>query len=1094
MKLIADFHIHSRYSRATSKELVPEEINYWAGIKGLQVVGTGDFTHPAWSAELKEKLEPAEPGLYKLKENFRIKDRMLPANSKPARFVLSSEISCIYKKAGAVRKLHHLILAPSMEAAEAISKKLSRIGNIRSDGRPILGLDSKNLLEIVLESGQGAIMIPAHIWTPWFSLFGSMSGFDAIEECFEELSKEIFSLETGLSSDPAMNWRLSGLDRFSLVSNSDAHSPKNLAREACMFDCDMDFSSMIAALKNPQEGYSGTIEFFPEEGKYHFDGHRKCLVRFSPEETKKNQGVCPVCKKPLTIGVMNRVDELADRNVPQKPENAAGFKSLIPLLELVAEICETGSQSKKAGQEYFRLIEKLGPELDILMDAPVNEIEKRMPFLGEAVRRMREGKVVVEAGYDGEYGVIRAFADDELRRLRKGQAGFFKEPEKAKKPKPEKSERLMQEVAEVSSESTLEGMLFPGISEEPGSVSAGLDTEQQKAVDHQGRALLIKAGPGTGKTRTLTHRIARLVETGEAKPGQVIALTFTNQAGEEMRTRLRSLLGEKAQNIFIGTFHAFAWKLIKESAEDGANLSIIDQDAKAALLKEIAPESSGARLKKISELISRTKMYLMSPEEIRGGNEEARELAEIGKKYQARLSEDNCLDFDDLILKAARILQNQSTIPKAERNYCFVDEFQDLDFAQYQMVKLLVGKAGAVCAIGDPNQAIYGFRGASPEFFIRFQEDFPDSEIITLKKSFRSSDQILDASADLISSAEKVELRSGIAGAKLRIIELASEAAEAEFVVSEIEKLVGGTGFFSFDSSRVKSGAGERARSFSDFAVLFRAGSQAKALVEAFSRSGMPYRLLSESPLQSKFYRTGVWTFSIISGKANALVMRLALKEIFKKTPGLPKSRTDLKKWLKQKNDERASKLLHLLEKANELGAIEICDQVFSLADAEDDEASEKEMVKELVIDLIRRKAGKSGVRSAGQILEILTMAGSQDFYDPNADRVPLLTIHSAKGLEFDVVFVVGCEEGLLPHISAQSGRELEEEKRLFYVALTRAKSMVYLSRAKKRLLYGKTTKPEPSRFLLKIKQDLLDQLKPDPLPVKPKKNQLDLF
>jgi len=1093
MKLIADFHIHSRYSRATSRELRPEEIDYWARIKGLQVVGTGDFTHPAWSAELKEKLEPAEQGLFKLKENFQIKDRLLPANSRPARFVLTSEISCIYKKAGAVRKLHHLILAPGMEAAEAISKKLSRIGNIHSDGRPILGIDSKNLLEIVLESGQGAVMIPAHIWTPWFSLFGSMSGFDAIEECFEELSKEIFALETGLSSDPAMNWRLSALDRFSLVSNSDAHSAKNLAREACMFDCGLDFFSLISALKNPQEGYSGTIEFFPEEGKYHFDGHRKCLIRFSPEETKKNKGICPVCKKPLTIGVMNRVDELADRKEPQKPKSAAGFKSLIPLSELIAEICETGSQSKKVGQEYFRLIEKLGPELDILMDAPINEIEKKLRFLGEAVRRMREGKVIVEAGYDGEYGIIRAFADDELRRLRKGQAGFFAGQEKVKKSKPEKVEELRREVAEVSSEETLEGMLFPGISEAPSSVIAGLEVEQQKAVDYQGRALLIKAGPGTGKTRTLTHRIARLIEKGDAKPEQVIALTFTNQAGEEMRSRLKNLLGEKAENIFIGTFHAFAWKLIKESAEDGANLSIIDQDAKNALLKEIAPDLGSAKLKKISELISRTKMYLMSPEEIRGGNEEAKELAKIGKKYQARLSEDHCLDFDDLILKAVNLLQKPGA-GKAEKKFCFVDEFQDLDFAEYQMVKLLVGETGSVCAIGDPNQAIYGFRGASPEFFARFKEDFPDAEIIALQKSFRSSDQILKASAEILAGGETVELRSGIAGAKLRIIELPTEAAEAEFVVSEIEKLVGGTGFFSFDSSRVKSGAGERAKSFSDFAVLFRASSQAKALVEAFSRSGIPYRLLSESPLRSKFFRTGVWTLNIISGKANALIMRLALKEIFKKTSGFPKAQADLKKWLKQKNDERASILLHLLENAHELSAIEICEKIFSLADADDDEASEKEMVKELVIDLVRRKADQYGIRSPEQMLEILTMAGSQDFYDPHADRVPLLTIHSAKGLEFDVVFVVGCEEGLIPHISSRSAKELEEEKRLFYVALTRAKSMVYLSRAKKRLIYGAMTKPEPSRFLLKIKQELLDQLKSDPLPVKPKKNQLDLF
>jgi DNA helicase II / ATP-dependent DNA helicase PcrA len=408
------------------------------------------------------------------------------------------------------------------------------------------------------------------------------------------------------------------------------------------------------------------------------------------------------------------------------------------------------------------------------------------------------------------------------------------------------------------------------------------------------------------------------------------------------------------------------------------------------------------------------------------------------------------------------------------------------------MVQLLAGKTGTVCAIGDPNQAIYGFRGASPEFFTRFKQDFPGAEEISLKKCFRSSDQILMASNDLL--AEKATLRSGISGNKLRIVESATEAAEAESVVSEIEKLVGGTGFFSFDSSRVQTGAGGRGKSFSDFAVLFRAGSQAAALVEAFGRSGMPYRLVSESPLQSKFFRTGVWAMSIIAGKANALTMNLALKQIFKDDAGLPKKPADLKKWLGQTNEEPAKILGHLLEKAEELNAVEICGQVFSLAAVSEEESTEKETVKDMVIDLVRRKASQYMVRSAEQVLEILTMASAQDFFDPIADRVSLLTIHSAKGLEFDVVFVVGCEEGLLPHIASQSTRELEEEKRLFYVALTRAKNLVYLCRAQKRMIYGKTVKTEPSRFLQRIKKDLLEPMKSAPLPARPRQNQLDLF
>ncbi len=414
----ADLHIHSKYSRATSKQCDLEHLAVWARRKGVSVIATGDFTFPAWLAELREKLVSAEPGLFRLRDDIqREVDRECtgPGQDRPVRFLLEVEISTIYKRGERTRKVHHLLYAPDFEAAEHIAGKLDAIGNIKSDGRPILGLDSRDLLEITLGAGDGAFLIPAHIWTPWFSVLGSKSGFDDIDECYGELAHEIFALETGLSSDPPMNWQVSGLDRFRLVSNSDLHSPAKIGREACVFDTDMDYFSMLAALKTGN-GYKGTIEFYPEEGKYHVDGHRKCDVRLTPRETRELGGRCPVCGKPVTVGVCSRVFELADRQEGESPDNASPFRSFIPLTEIISEIRGVGPASKAVSALYENLLDRIGPELHILGHASIDEIERRSSaVLARAIDRMRRGEVIREAGYDGEYGVIRLFTEDELQ-------------------------------------------------------------------------------------------------------------------------------------------------------------------------------------------------------------------------------------------------------------------------------------------------------------------------------------------------------------------------------------------------------------------------------------------------------------------------------------------------------------------------------------------------------------------------------------------------------------------------------------------------------------------------------------------------------
>ena len=385
-----------------------EHLDSWAKIKGIKVLGTGDFGHPEWLKSLKEKLEPAESGLFKLKKQ-----------DNGTRFMLTNEISCIYSKKGKVRKVHILIFSPSFAAVEKINAQLGWIGNLKSDGRPILGLDAKELAKIVLDSSKDCLVVPAHCLTPWFAVFGSKSGFDSLEECFEEYSKYIFAAETGLSANPEMLWRTPDGRRIALISNSDAHSPQKIGREANVFNTELSYKSIIEAVKTKNRNeFLYTIEFFPEEGKYHFDGHRNCQINLSPLETKKYNGICPVCGKPLTIGVLSRVEKLADEKEGFIPQEVIPFKSLVPLEEIIADALSRNTRTKQVDKEYNNLIEKLGPEFNILLDVPREKLESiTLPEIAEGIIKVREGEVVKEPGYDGVYGKIKIFSKQEQKVL-----------------------------------------------------------------------------------------------------------------------------------------------------------------------------------------------------------------------------------------------------------------------------------------------------------------------------------------------------------------------------------------------------------------------------------------------------------------------------------------------------------------------------------------------------------------------------------------------------------------------------------------------------------------------------------------------------
>ena len=1042
MTFYADLHIHSKYSRATSRHCDLEHLALWAQKKGIRVIGTGDFTHPAWRATLRDTLIPAEPGLFRLppERERAIASRLPRACHSAPRFMLSVEISTIYKKGERTRKIHHLLYAPDFACAERIVQRLAAIGNLASDGRPILGLDSRHVLEIVLEAGAGAYLVPAHIWTPWFAALGSKSGFDAIDDCYADLAPHIFAVETGLSSDPPMNWRVSSLDRFRLVSNSDAHSPEKLGREACVFDTDLDYFAIRRALETGQ-GYAGTVEFFPEEGKYHLDGHRNCNVCLAPPETRQYGGRCPVCGKPLTIGVMHRVEELADRTDNTPPPTAGRVQSLVPLPEVLAELLRVGPKSKSVSQQYERLLDHLGPELALLTDVPLEDIRREgSSLLAEAIMRLRNQQVIREAGFDGAYGTIRLFQTDEL--LQHTVAGsLFDTSADHRVAAP--SHMPPVEASYTARQNTTPSREAIVLAESASSYDATFDTpvtldaDQRRAVEILTGPLLIVAGPGSGKTRTLTQRMVHLIRRHGVPAAHCLAITFTRRAADEMRQRLRLLLPDLWAQIPIMTFHALGLAILQEhwnTAGLQRGFRIASEPERLHLLRD-ALEVSASQARRFLAAISLAKRTRTRPEEER--------LAQALTTYRHVLDLHNLVDFDDLVRLAADVLEADPEIRSSYQQrypYVSIDEYQDVDEQQVRLIKALVPPHGNVCAIGDPDQAIYGFRGADVRFFTRFAEDFPGTQIVRLTRNYRSGRTIVAAACQVITRPGVQPQAIAMRNAETRRItlhEAATERAEAEFVVQTIEHLLGGHSFFSIDSGRSTEPTSHDV-SFADIAVLYRTEAQAPALIEALHRSGMPFQQHSHRPLLDH--------------------------------PGVPR-------------------LLNLLHQ--QAGEGSVLTQLTAVAEHGEPQAESQEAFM-----LLQPLAAACG-ENLERFLAELSLGIQVDTRDPRADRLSLLTLHAAKGLEFPVVFIVGCEAGILPLTWGQTTQaDLDEERRLFYVGLTRAQTHLYLCHARRRLWRGQIQAMARSPYLDDIEEQLLERHQTQRREARPQasETQLTLF
>jgi len=1025
-QFLADLHIHSRFSRATSKELDFRLLAAWARVKGLDVLATGDFTHPEWMAEIEEHLEPEDNGLFHLRDDRRLGRRLpwLDGYALPGRtrFMLCTEISSIYKAGGKVRKNHNLVFMPTLDTAKAFTARLEKVGNLASDGRPILGLPAKDLLEMVLETDPSAFLVPAHIWTPWFSLFGSKSGFDSVEECFGDLSSEIFAMETGLSSDPAMNWMLSALDRFRMISNSDAHSGENLGREANIFSGPPSYAGILGALKGEALGhkFQGTMEFFPEEGKYHLDGHRKCNVVMEPRETLARGGICPVCGKPLTVGVLNRIMELADRDQPVQPANQPGFMSLVPLPEIISEILGVGSKTKKTRAFYARCIARFGSEMDILRLIPPEDLAKVSTVLAEAVSRMRRGEVLRRPGFDGEYGVISLFSPREQREIRGGKTLVDLPSPKDPAPRPVLGGPVTGAPMQVQ----------PGLI--PGDAAAGANEAQARAMVAGPGPVLVMAGPGTGKTFTLTGRIRSLLASG-VNPRKILALTFTRRAAEEMQRRLVEARGEKEALPRADTMHALAFDIWTKAY--GQAPTILDDEAAKRVFFE-ATGLKGNRGKAAFNAVALARERLEMP---------SGELRDAAHAYAKVKESWNLSDYTDLLV--FWLEQMEADIWANPYTHVLVDEVQDLTPLQLAVVRSLRPDGQGVFAIGDPDQSIYGFRGAAGNAQDVLSGWWPSLEVVRLEDNYRSAQAVLDLAAPL--SAVRAALRAKReCEPEIRLFQAPTAAAEASWIGDRMRELIGGTSHSMGDEQ------GQGDLSPGDVAVLVRFKALVRPIARILDRLGVP---CAAPEAEAFFNEPRVAAILDAAGRFLGI------------PGGIPGAAAP------EPRGEDAAPAVSVPDTILAQGPVGLSAFLQDIAPFD-----------RMFWDSPAFKRLKAAFEEHGGWAGLLNWVHLQTDMDQvraRAEKVQIMTLHAAKGLEFEAVFLPALEDGIVPFAGSGllTGKEagpnthgwdpeaLAEERRLFYVGLTRAKSRLYLSHARKRGLYGRELRLGASRFLVEL-------------------------
>jgi DNA helicase-2/ATP-dependent DNA helicase PcrA len=979
-------------------------------------------------------------------------------------------------------------------------------------------------LKSCLKTHDRGFLIPAHIWTPWFSLLGSKSGFDTVEHCFGDLTNHIFALETGLSSDPPMNRRVSMLDRFTLVSNSDAHSPAKLGREANCFDTEWSYTAIYTAMKTADpEQFLGTIEFYPEEGKYHVDGHRKCAFRCHPEETRRLDGRCPKCGKPLTRGVLYRVEALSDRSKEDRFIETSSYRSLIPLTDLLSEVLEVGPNTKKVKKAYDQLIRDYGSELDLLCNVPVEAFDTcGISLFGESIRRMRNNEVYFNPGYDGEFGRVCIFKPGERQKLQ-GQRCLFDIADE--KPAVNFFPPHFHQASFPSTGAALQSAL----SDKRDTGGMQLNTEQQSAVDHGKGPLIISAGPGTGKTRTITCRMAALLEKGMVRPEQMLAVTFTNQAAQEMRRRLEYMLPSASDLPRVNTFHGFCLHMLKEVYENQAG-GVLNEYGRRNMVDDAVVQAAftgytgSLSTDTIVDCIIQAKQHLLGPRDdltVVAGKKTSSQVAIIYSIYQDLLKIQGLYDYEDLLFQVINLLNEdgiwRKTVQKRYR-YIFVDEFQDINMAQYRLLQAIVPKESNLCVIGDPDQAIYGFRGSDSRYFNRFRQDFKGTRTISLKQNYRSAEPILDASFQVINQGKSMpgDVRnrtwSRINGyPAITIVETASERAEAVSIGRTIEKMIGGISFHSIDFGKVKTDMAASEHTFGDFGVLCRTGHQAQFIADKLISAGIPCQLASKHIHDSDSVLKLLAAFRVISGTGayvdlnfltglHAAAISKETLSIFKqwaygKRLPLATARLSVKRipipGMSQRRQVRLVALFDLLDKlGRDTAEMDVANTLKAIV-------SNTTLSARMPFDQLQQLVDQAmdHKHQSGVFVSALALEQDADLYRTGVEKVAVMTIHASKGLEFNTVFIAGCEAGLLPYERAGSKtKDIEEERRLLYVAMTRARKRLFCTWARKRSLHGKTLPRRLSPFIETIEEKLKHQINERTVHGKPRQEQLSLF
>lgn len=1011
-KFIADLHTHSHFSIATSPNLTPEYLDYWAQLKGIDVVGTGDCIHPGWLHELRKKLLPCGNGLYRLKEEYKLPKHefyLPPKTSRNVYFILTGEISSIYKKAGKVRKVHSLCLFPDFAGVEEFQKRVAKLGNIQSDGRPILGVDAKDILAMTLAAAGTAFVIPAHIWTPWFSVLGAKSGFDTLEACYEDLTKYIFAVETGLSSDPPMNWACSFLDACRLVSNSDAHSPEKLGREANIFETEISYAGIYEALKN-DKGFLGTVEFFPQEGKYHYDGHRKCNTCWDPVETVRHNGICPNCHKPVTKGVLYRVAELADRADTNNAKNRKEFYSITSLPSLIAEIVGAGPTAKKVQLAYFDVLDKVGADFYVLLSADIRDLRKQQgDIFAEGIRRLREREVHVQEGFDGEFGAITVFTPKELANLRGGNTFSFLSQCQTENKTKDSVDFDINTFKKILKEAPAGEAL-------PEKETYLLHDEQADAIAHGRGVGMVIAGPGSGKTHILTQRIIRLIQEEHVSPENILAITFSNKAAQEIQNRVKGMI--PFLNADICTFHAFGLSIMKKHHclfKRSENFTIMDEDDSQALCVNLLKDAK----KKLKALA-----------DYKQGMSTENDIRDFSDQFDAILQKHDAFALDDLIFLPVQLFSKNKTILDEYRSryyWVLIDEYQDINPRQYELVRLLLGEGNPnLFVIGDPDQAIYGFRGSDVRFIKSLQQDYPEAKTVHLSRSYRCPSPVLKIAGQALQKKEY--LTGNPVEIKIEIKECDNEKSEADIIASQIEKMVGGVRSFSLDSGTSDGDAFRGIDSLSNFAVLCRVSSMFEPIAAALQRRGIPHQCIaSETWYEADPYYT-------------------ILKK-FKRSLHSPEEDPTLNNLINRK--ESIPFILSTL-----------------LEGVVTDEDAQKCFLG----------LGADFGNNYTEFFRNLALRKGIDDLDIKKEAVSLLTLHASKGLEFAAVFIAGCEDTIIPFelYGKKSDEALKEEERLFYVGATRTKRYLFLTYAKKRVFQCRSLLQQKSRLLDRLENNLL--------------------